>query len=94
VVELGDATLLPGLMDMHNHLMIEPGYGLDPPALCTNPGGMGPFGGTQCAAPLLLANGFHDGPRFSGVSRICRCDYATGKKFSVPSPTLIRTRRA
>jgi imidazolonepropionase-like amidohydrolase len=25
VVELGDATLLPGLMDMHIHLMIEPG---------------------------------------------------------------------
>ncbi len=25
VIELGDATLLPGLMDMHIHLMIEPG---------------------------------------------------------------------
>jgi len=29
VLELGDATLLPGLMDMHIHLMDEPGFRLD-----------------------------------------------------------------
>ena len=74
VVELGDATLLPGLMDMHIHLMIEPGTAWI----------RQPLYETQAEWALLAARNarraaerFHDGPR-SRVSRVCRCCVSAG----------------